>query len=81
MPTAFVLIKCEDGAERKIMRSFDKTDVRWDVQPTVGQYDFIAKIASPSLEHLNEIIEEIRANDEVRSTKVLLGMAEAAEAA
>jgi DNA-binding Lrp family transcriptional regulator len=81
MPTAFVLIKCEGGAERKIMKSLDKTDVTWDVQPTIGQYDLIAKIASPSLEELNEVIRKVHRDDRVRSTKVLLGMTEAAEAA
>ncbi len=81
MPTAFVLIKCEDGAEQKIRKSFDRTNVRMDVHPTVGHYDLVAKITSPSSRHLYETIEKIHGNDEVRSTKVLLGVSEIAEAA
>ncbi len=61
------------------MKGLDKADVVMDIQPTVGHYDLIAKITSPSTEHLNETIEEIHENDKVRSTKVLLGMALTAE--
>jgi DNA-binding Lrp family transcriptional regulator len=78
MPTAFVLIKCEDGPEHKMVRSFDKTDVTMDVQPTVGHYDLVAKIRSSNLEDLNEIIEEIHGNEKVRATKVLLETTETA---
>jgi hypothetical protein len=74
MPTAFVLIKCEEGAEDKIRRRLDKKDVKMDVQPTIGHYDLVAKVTSPSLEHLNETIEGICGNDKVLSTRVLLGM-------
>ncbi len=81
LPTVFVLIKCEDGADDKIMESLDKTDTRWDIQPTIGHYDMIAKITSPVIEHLNDTIEEIRGNDKVRSTKVLLRLADTVEAA
>ena len=71
MPTAFVLIKCEEGAERKIMRRFCGKDTVREIQPTVGHYDFVAKITSPDVEHLDKIIVEIHRNDKVRSTNVL----------
>lgn len=80
MPTAFVLIKCEDGAERKIMNSLDGKETIREFQPTVGHYDFVAKITSPDMERLDEIIGEIHCNDKVRSTNVLR-LNEAAEAA
>jgi len=80
MPTAFVLIKCEDGAEERIMRNLDRKDTIRELQPTVGHYDFVAKITSPDIEHLDEIIGEIHCNDKVRSTKVLR-LNEAVEAA
>jgi DNA-binding Lrp family transcriptional regulator len=71
LPTAFVLIKCEEGADGKIMSSLDKKDAIREIQPTVGHYDFIAKVTSPDMERLYEIIGEIRCNDKVRSTNVL----------
>jgi len=80
MPTAFVLIKCEEGAEDRIMRNLDGKNMVREIQSTVGHYDLIAKITSPDIEHLDEVIGEIHCNDKVHSTKVLR-LNEAAEAA
>ena len=71
MPTAFVLIKCEEGAEGRILSNLDRKDTIHEIQPTVGHYDFVAKITSPDMEHLDKVIGEIHCNDKVRSTKVL----------
>ena len=71
MPTAFVLIKCEEGAEGRILSNLDRKDTIHEIQPTVGHYDFVAKITSPDMEHLDKVIGEIYCNDKVRSTKVL----------
>ena len=68
MPTAYVLIKCEEGAEGKIIANLNQKDTIHEIQPTVGHYDFIAKVTSPDMEHLDELIGEIRCNDKVRST-------------
>ena len=81
MPTAFVLIKCEEGEEPRLMMKLAGTDWIREVQPTVGHYDLLTKVASPSVEQLNKVIEEIHGHDKVRSTKVLLKMNEIAEAA
>jgi len=80
MPTAFVLIKCEEGAEARIMSKLDGKDTIREIQPTVGHYDFVAKITSPDIELLDELIGEIHCNDKVRSTNVLR-LNEAVEAA
>ena len=53
------------------MSNLDRKDTIHEIQPTVGHYDFIAKITSPDMEHLDEVIVEIHCNDKVRSTKVL----------
>lgn len=71
MPTAFVLIRCEEGAEDKIMDNFRGKDIIKEIQPTIGHYDFVAKITSPDVEHLDKVIGTIRGDDKVRSTKVL----------
>ena len=80
MPTAFVLIKGEEGAEDKIKSNLDEKDTVSEIQSTIGHYDFVAKITSPDVDHLDEIIGEIHGNDKVRSTKVLR-LNEAVEAA
>jgi DNA-binding Lrp family transcriptional regulator len=71
MPTAFVLIKCEEGAEDRIMRNLDGKNTVREIQSTVGHYDLVAKITSPDIEHLDEVIGEIHCNEKVHSTKVL----------
>ena len=71
MPTAFVLIKCEEGAEGRIMNKIGGKYTVKEIQPTVGHYDFVAKIISPDMEHLDKMIGEIHRNNEVRSTNVL----------
>ena len=71
MPTAFVLIRCEEGAEERIMRKYNGKNSVGEIKPTVGHYDFVAKITSPDADRLDEIIEEIHCNDKVRSTNVL----------
>jgi DNA-binding Lrp family transcriptional regulator len=80
MPTAYVLIKCEEGAENKLMRKLDRKDTIRKIEPTVGHYDLVAKITSPDTEHLDELIGEIHSNDKVHSTNVLI-LNEAVEAA
>ncbi|HYL65799.1 MAG TPA: Lrp/AsnC family transcriptional regulator [Nitrosopumilaceae archaeon] len=71
LPTAFVLIRCEEGAEGKIMSKLNRKDTIREIQPTVGHYDFIAKVTSPDMEDLDKVIGEIRHNDKVRLTNVL----------
>ena len=70
MPTAFVLMKCEEGMENKIIRNLAETK-RIEIQPTIGHYDMITKVTSDSSYHLDEIIEEIRKYDKVLSINVL----------
>ena len=80
MPTAYVLIRCEEGAEGKIMSKLDGKDMIREIQPTVGHYDLVAKITSPDMDDLDKIIEEIYDNEKVHSTKILR-LNEAVEAA
>jgi len=81
MPTAFVLVKCEQGTEERIIQDLNRSDSIREVQPTIGHYDLIAKITSPSTEHINDIIEEIQRDDKVHLAQVLLRMNQIVEAA
>ena len=71
MPAAFVLMKCKDGEEKRLVKNLEKTKWISEVQPTIGHYDLIAKITSHSIEKMEEIIEEIHRNDLIHATKVL----------
>ena len=62
------------------MRKYNRKNSVREIQPTVGHYDFVAKITSPDVDRLDEIIEEIHRNDKIRSTNVLR-LNETAEAA
>jgi len=77
MPTAFLLMKCEQGTEDRIIHNLTDSDCIGEVQPTIGQYDLVAKFTSPNMDDLNELIEQVQGDDKVRSAKVLLGISEA----
>lgn len=70
MPTAFVLIRCDEDARDILTKLASKKEIR-DLQQTVGHYDFVARITSPSMDYLDEIIEDIRRHEQVRLTNVL----------
>lgn len=71
MPSAYVLMKCEEGAETRIIKSLAREDVIKEVQPTIGHYDLVAKITSPNMEDMDEIIQWIHRDEKIRSAKVL----------
>jgi DNA-binding Lrp family transcriptional regulator len=70
MPSAFVLMKCKEGAENKIIENL--TEARQiEIQHTIGHYDMITKVTSKNSYDLDEIIDEIRRHDKIGSIKVL----------
>ncbi len=73
MPTAFVLINCDTDSEQKIIRNlFEAKEIK-DVQPTIGSYDIVAKVVSPTTHELRKIIsEKICKHDKIRATQVLI---------
>ncbi|HKU33406.1 MAG TPA: Lrp/AsnC ligand binding domain-containing protein [Candidatus Nitrosotalea sp.] len=71
MPSAYVLMRCEQGKENEIVQNLTRTGYIKEVQPTIGHYDLVAKLTFPSEDYLDEILEEIRINDKICSTKVL----------
>ena len=71
MPSAYVLMKCEEGKESEIVKNLSRTGYMKEVQPTIGHYDLVAKLTFPNVDSLDGIIEEILCDDNVRSTRVL----------
>jgi len=75
MATAYVLINCELGSEELIIQQLKNIDDISEVSGTFGAYDILAKIESPTVETLREIITwKIRKIDHIRSTLTLMGI-------
>jgi len=75
MATAYVLINCELGSEEAIIGQLKSIDGVKEVHGTFGAYDILAKIESPSVEALREVITwKIRKIEKIRSTLTLMGI-------
>ncbi len=73
MPSAFVMINTEVGAEKEVLeRLRNLTDIK-ESYAVFGIYDIVAKIEADSMEKLKEIIDwRIRRLDKVRSTLTMI---------
>ena len=75
MATAYVLINCELGSEEEIIKQLKNLEGVIEVHGTFGAYDILAKIESPTVETLREIITwNIRKIAQIRSTLTLMGI-------
>ena len=73
MPTAYVLINCDLGAEDEIIKEIKRIPEAKEVSGVYGVYDIIAKVESDSMDKLREIITwKIRRIDKVRSTLTMI---------
>jgi DNA-binding Lrp family transcriptional regulator len=73
VPTAYVLINYEIGAEQNILNKLENVPGVVEVSEVSGVYDIVVKMASDTLESLkNNITRHIRAIDTVRSTLTLI---------
>ena len=73
--TAYILINCELGSEESIIQQLKNIDSVIEVHGTFGAYDILAKIESPTVEVLREIITwKIRKIDQIRSTLTLMAI-------
>jgi len=73
MPSAFVMINTEVGAEKEVLERLRKlTDIK-ESYAVFGIYDIVAKIEAESMEKLKEIIDwRIRRLDKIRSTLTMI---------
>ena len=73
MPTAFVLINVELGAEEELVKGLKKIENVREVYVVYGVYDIIAKIEADTMERLKETVTwKIRRLDKVRSTLTMI---------
>ena len=68
---AYVLINCEVGYEKPIIKELKQFDNVSDVTGTFGPYDIIAKIEEEKIKTLPGIVEQIRQISHITSTITL----------
>ena len=75
MAITYILLNCELGSEESIIQQLKNLDGISEVRGTYGTYDILAKIESPTVEALREIITwKIRKIGQIRSTLTLMGI-------
>ena len=73
MPSAFVLINVEPGAEDTVLKQLRKISTVKEAYVSYGVYDLIIKITAENMETLKDTVtHKIRAIDLVRSTLTLI---------
>ncbi len=73
MPTAFVLVNAEIGAEDSVLKELQRIEGVTEAHIVYGVYDIICKVVRPTMEVLKDIITaRIRALDNVRSTLTMI---------
>ena len=73
MPTAFVLINSEIGAEDAVLKEIKKIKNVVEAYTVYGVYDIIAKVQAETMEKLKEVITwNIRRLEKVRSTLTMI---------
>jgi DNA-binding Lrp family transcriptional regulator len=73
MPTAYVLINYEIGAEQNILNKLKTVPGVIEASEVNGVYDIVVKMTSDSLDKLKEIItRDIRTIYAIRSTMTLI---------
>jgi len=71
MKNAYVLINCEVGYEKPIIKELKQLENVSDVTGTFGPYDIIAKIEEEKIKTLPGIVEQIRQISHITSTTTL----------
>jgi DNA-binding Lrp family transcriptional regulator len=73
MPTAYVFINYEIGAEQNILNKLKTIPGVTEASEVNGVYDIVVKMTSKSLDKLKETItRDIRTIDTIRSTMTLI---------
>jgi DNA-binding Lrp family transcriptional regulator len=73
MESAYVMINCELGSEGSIMEQLRSVSGVIEVQGVFGNYDILAKIQAPSVEHLRDMITfHIRKIPQIYSTTTIV---------
>ena len=73
MPSAFVLINTEIGAENEVLKDLKGIEGVEEAYAVYGVYDIVAKVRAETMDKLKEIVTwNIRRLDKVRSTLTMI---------
>jgi DNA-binding Lrp family transcriptional regulator len=73
MPSAFVLINVEGGAEDEVFKRLKTIDAVKEAYVSYGVYDLIIRVKTATMEELKEnVTHKIRSISKVRSTLTLM---------
>ena len=73
MPTAYVLLNTEIGAENQVLRALKKIEGVEEAHNLWGVYDIVARVKADTIDKLKEIVTwRIRRLDKVRSTLTMI---------
>lgn len=73
MPTAFVLVNSEIGAEEQVLGTLRKVSEVKEAYMVYGVYDIVARVEADEMDVLKTIIlTEIRGLESVRSTLTMI---------
>ena len=73
MPSAFVLINTEIGAENEVLKQLKGIEGVEEAYAVYGVYDIVAKVKAETMDKLKEIVTwNIRRLDKVRSTLTMV---------
>jgi DNA-binding Lrp family transcriptional regulator len=75
MPSAYVLINCENHSEGEIITELRKLPESVEVYQVYGSYDLIAKVSTDTIDKLKETVSwRIRRNEKIKSTLKLIAI-------
>lgn len=73
MESAYIMITCENDSQQFILEQLKLIQGITEIQGTFGSYDIIAKIETPSIETLREVIAfRIRKVPKIRETTTIV---------
>ena len=69
---SYILINCEVGSEGKVIDELKSIDCVKEVQGVIGNYDILAKLETPSIEHTRDAISVIRKIKDIHCTTTVI---------
>lgn len=70
MPSAYVLINCENHPEGEIIKELRKLPESVEVYQVYGSYDLVTKVSPDTIDKLKETVSwRMRRNEKIRSTQ------------
>jgi DNA-binding Lrp family transcriptional regulator len=69
---SYILINCEVGSESEVMDELKSINYVKEVQGVLGNYDILAKLETPSVEHTRDAVGIIRKIKDINCTTTVI---------